>query len=136
MKTSMHAETPLSCSYGFLCDLKTLLRISYFRSHRTHNTITVFFNLGSSEARGSTLSSLGSVKILKLALFWVSRFRQMLNNVSKVPRLKKRLKNAAVSSLYHSHSLLMSLSLYLINLLLSGLQKNVFPSPLYCFKIV
>ena len=40
------------------------------------HTKAVFFNLG-------------SVKILILALLCVSRFRQSLNNVSKVPRLKK-----------------------------------------------
>jgi len=46
------------------------------------------FNLGSAH------SLLRSTRILKLALFWVSRFRQKLNNLSKVPRATwKRLKN-------------------------------------------
>jgi len=50
---------------------------------------TVLFNLGSAKLRGSAHSSLGSVWILKLALFLVSMFHQMLNNVSKVPRPEK-----------------------------------------------
>jgi len=49
----------------------------------------VFFNLGSAEPRSSTHHSLGSVRIIKLALFWVSKFCQLLNNFSKVPRLQK-----------------------------------------------
>ena len=47
---------------------------------------TVFFNLGFKKPRGSTNFLQGSVRMLKLALFWVSRFRQTLNIVSKVPR--------------------------------------------------
>jgi hypothetical protein len=43
----------------------------------------VFFNLG-------TANSLqGSVRILKLTLFLVSRFCKKFNNISKVPRLEK-----------------------------------------------
>jgi len=49
----------------------------------------VFFNLGSAEPTGSANSLQGSVRILKLALFLVSRFRQKLNNVLKVPRHEK-----------------------------------------------
>ena len=49
----------------------------------------VFFNLGSAEPTGSANSVQGSVRILKLALFLVSRFRHKFNNVSKVPRLEK-----------------------------------------------
>jgi len=49
----------------------------------------VFFNLGSAEPRGeASHSSLGSVRILKLVLFWVF-FRQTLNNVSKALQLEK-----------------------------------------------
>jgi len=48
-----------------------------------HLLKSVFFNLGSAN------SLQGSVRILKLALFLVSRFRQKFNNVSKVPRLEK-----------------------------------------------
>jgi len=50
---------------------------------------SVFFNLGSEEPTGSANSLQGSARILKLALFLVSRFRQKFNNVSKVPRLEK-----------------------------------------------
>jgi hypothetical protein len=45
--------------------------------------MAVFFNLGFAN------SLQGSVRILKLALFLVSRFRQKLNNIAKVPRLEK-----------------------------------------------
>jgi len=45
--------------------------------------MAVFFNLGSAS------SELGSLRILKLALFWVSRLHQTLNNFWKVPRLEK-----------------------------------------------
>jgi len=50
---------------------------------------SVFFNLGSAEPTGSANYLQGSVRILKLALFLVSRFRQKFNNVSKVPRHEK-----------------------------------------------
>jgi len=52
-------------------------------------SITVFFNLGSAEPTGSANSLQGSVRILKLALFLASRFRQKSKNVSKVPQLEK-----------------------------------------------
>jgi len=52
----------------------------------------VFFNLGSAEPTGSAKFLQGFVRILKLALFLVSWFRQKFNNVSKVPRLEKGLK--------------------------------------------
>ncbi len=47
----------------------------------TESLTPVFFKLGSAH------SLLGSLKILKLAIFWVSRFHQML--------IWKRLKNTA-----------------------------------------
>jgi len=49
----------------------------------------VFFNLDSTVPKGSPDSSLGSSGILKSALLSVSRFRQTLNNVSKVLQLEK-----------------------------------------------
>jgi len=50
---------------------------------------SVFFNLGSAEPRGSASSLRSSLRILILVLFWVSRFRQIFNIVSKVPWLEK-----------------------------------------------
>jgi len=49
----------------------------------------VFFNLGSTEPRGSANSFLGALGILKLVLFWVFGFSQILYIISKVPRLLK-----------------------------------------------
>jgi hypothetical protein len=64
-----------------------------FRSWRhtkhCHISTAVFFNLGSAKPTGSTNYLQGSVRILKLALFLVSKFRQKFNNVSKIPRLEK-----------------------------------------------
>jgi len=51
--------------------------------------IPVFFNLGSAKPTGSENSLQASMRILKLAPFLVSKFRQKFNNVSKVPRLEK-----------------------------------------------
>ncbi len=53
----------------------------------------VFFNLGSVKPRGSSHSSLGSVRILK---FWVSRFHQTHNNVSKSSATLTRFKHSPV----------------------------------------
>ncbi len=58
--------------------------VGWFLFSETSDYLTpVFFNLGSAN------SLLGSLRILKSALFWLSRFRHMLNNVSKIPRIKK-----------------------------------------------
>jgi len=54
-----------------------------FKITRHHLSKAVFFNLGSAN------SLQGSMRILKLALFLVSWFRQKFNNVSKVPRHEK-----------------------------------------------
>ena len=56
----------------------------------------MFFNLGSAEPRGSANSLLGSLRILKSTLLSLSRFRQTLNNVSKIPRLEKAEKHCSV----------------------------------------
>ncbi len=61
---------------------------------------SVFFNLGSAEPRGSLHSSLSSARLLKLTLFWVSRFRQTFSNVSKVPQLEKGWKTLTYTILY------------------------------------
>jgi len=58
------------------------------------------FNLGTAEHRGTAHSLLHSVRFLKLVLFRVIRFCQTLNNVSKVPRLNKSLKNTALQSAF------------------------------------
>jgi hypothetical protein len=58
-------------------------KLGHFRANIFFIYKAVFFNLGSAN------SVQGSVIILKLALFLVSRFRHKFNNVSKVPRLEK-----------------------------------------------
>jgi len=56
-----------------------------------HCSTPVFFNLGSAEPTGSASSLRSSLRILILVLFWVSKFRQILNIVSLETRtiLKK-----------------------------------------------
>ena len=72
------------------------LRLNLFYRIASWSFRTVFFNLSSAEPRGSANSKLGSLKILKIALFWMSRFRQMLFDVSNVPATQKRLKNTCL----------------------------------------
>ncbi len=72
---------------------------TYIRTWKNwwRQTRAVFFNLGYLEPRGSANSLRGSPRILKSSLFWF-RFRQPLNNVLKVPQLKKRLNNTRLES--------------------------------------
>ncbi len=60
-----------------------------FYFFETLYTRAVFFNLGSTEPRGSANSFLGSLKMLKIVLCGTFRFRQVIRNFQEVPRIEK-----------------------------------------------
>jgi hypothetical protein len=61
-------------------------RCTYYLGLTVHTSV---FQPWFAEPTSSADSLQGSARILKLVLFLVSRFRQKLYNVSKVPRLEK-----------------------------------------------
>ncbi len=108
LKTTV--ATQLSFFFVLWFDLKILLADYKFYVQLGR---PMFFNLGSAEIRGSPHYSLGTVRILRLILFWVSWFRQRsimfqrFRNEKKVEKHWRRmiLRNAHLfhSKLYHPH---------------------------------